>query len=111
MVNNGRPPPVPFSATFSVGFSGSLVAMDRVADSRVVSVGVNVTPITQLEFAARVPAQALEATAKSIPAMDRLYVTDALPAFESVTFRAGLSVLSGTVPNGNTAGDTDVVAP
>jgi hypothetical protein len=72
MVNNGSPPPVPFRATVSVGFSRSFVVMTRLADSSVVSVGVNVTPITQLEFAARTPAQGSEATAKSIPAMDRL---------------------------------------
>src|SRR5579864_2100758 len=118
MVNNGNPPPVPFSETVKVGFVISLVVITRLADSSTVIAGVNVIPIVQLEFAATVPVKPvpheLDATAKSsrfVPAIVKLYVTEVVPALESVTSWGVLSVLSVTVPKTSAVGDTDVEAP
>jgi hypothetical protein len=82
--------PVPESKTVSVGFTGSLVVMLRLADScpAGLRVGVNATLIVQFAPAATVPAHVLAVTAKSVKFVPRkavVYVNDALPVLDSVT--------------------------
>jgi hypothetical protein len=106
--------PVPLSVTVSVGFAGSLVVKVRLADSAAAVVGVNVTLSVQFAPAATVPAQGLAVTAKSArfaPVIAVVYVSCALPVFDSVSVWGVLGVLCNTFPKANVAGDTPATGP
>lgn len=94
-------------------------AMLRVAVSSPVAVGVNVTPIMQLAFAAKVPVglqgvEPLLASAKLLlfsPVIEKLVkFTGPVPVLITVTFCAGLVELTVCDANVSDVGDTVTVA-
>lgn len=110
--------PVPFNDT-CCGLVVALSAMLRVAVSSPVAVGVNVTPIVQLAFAAKVPVGLqgfvpLLASAKLLllsPVIEKLVkLTGPVPVFVTVTFCAGLVELTVCDAKVSDVGDTVTVA-
>jgi hypothetical protein len=109
--------PVPFNET-SCGLPVALSAMTSVAAISPVAVGVNVTPIVQLAFAAKVPV-GLQAFAPFAspklpllsPVIEKLVkLTGPVPVFVTVTFCAGLVEPIVCEANVSDVGDTVTVA-